>query len=176
MDGHGGGDVADAIHKTLRLRASSTSFAALFADLHGACTLQCCGSTLNMVVVEGAEVSCASVGDSRAVLVTRQSVVPLSYDHRPGVVPGLAVSRAIGDLMFGVSCEPEVVRVTLDPDTRPAFVVVCSDGVWDVLSNDDVAAIVDAAGSTEAATAALYSAAVSRHSRDNITACVWRIR
>lgn len=51
-------------------------------------------------------------------------------------VPGLAVARSIGDIVaheVGVSCDPEVFEKELDADDH--FIVIGSDGVWDVLSS-----------------------------------------
>ena len=53
--------------------------------------------------------------------------------------PGLAVSRTIGDLMAhecGVSYEPEVIEKELDSDDK--FIVIGSDGIWDVMSSPEV--------------------------------------
>lgn len=57
---------------------------------------------------------------------------------------GLAVSRCLGDLLFKepkrlVECEPDVCRVTLGPECT--FVVLGTDGVWDVLSDEDAVSI-----------------------------------
>tara|TARA_B110001452_G_scaffold22483_1_gene17979 strand:- start:123 stop:2375 length:2253 start_codon:yes stop_codon:yes gene_type:complete len=55
---------------------------------------------------------------------------------------GLAVSRSIGDADCGdmVICEPALSRH--DVPAAGAAVVVCSDGVWDALGEEEVAAIV----------------------------------
>ena len=54
----------------------------------------------------------------------------------------LAVSRAIGDVALQpyVTCEPEILTHALEADD--ALLVLASDGVWDVLSNEDVARVV----------------------------------
>ena len=57
--------------------------------------------------------------------------------------PGLAMSRSLGDGLaqsLGVSCEPEVKQVLLNPTDR--FIIIASDGVWEFLSNEAVAKIV----------------------------------
>jgi len=57
--------------------------------------------------------------------------------------PGLAMTRAIGDMVaskIGVTSEPEVIEHIVSDESR--FIVVASDGVWEILSNEDVAAIV----------------------------------
>lgn len=56
--------------------------------------------------------------------------------HLPS--PGLMLSRSIGDGMassVGCTAQPEVISLALRPGAD-AFLVVASDGVWDVLGND----------------------------------------
>ena len=53
-------------------------------------------------------------------------------------VPGLAMSRSIGDNVaasVGVIPEPEFFEVELNSDDK--FVVIASDGVWEFITNDD---------------------------------------
>ena len=53
-------------------------------------------------------------------------------------VPGLAMSRPIGDMVaasVGVIPEPEFFEVELKPVDK--FVVIASDGVWEFITNDD---------------------------------------
>ena len=53
--------------------------------------------------------------------------------------PGLAMSRSIGDLegkKFGVIAEPGIKEITIDDNTK--YIVLCSDGVWEFLSNERV--------------------------------------
>ena len=54
----------------------------------------------------------------------------------------LAVSRAVGDaqLMPYITADPDVIEKDIEEDDM--FLVVCSDGVWDAMSNDDVAKFV----------------------------------
>jgi len=57
--------------------------------------------------------------------------------------PGLAMSRSVGDNLahsVGVSTRPEVMRFELGPDDK--FIIIASDGVWEFLSNEDIAKIV----------------------------------
>lgn len=57
--------------------------------------------------------------------------------------PGLAMTRSIGDLVaskIGVTSEPEIIEFVIGSECK--FVVVASDGVWEILSNEEVAAIV----------------------------------
>ena len=59
-------------------------------------------------------------------------------------VPGLAMTRSIGDMAaasVGVTAEPEIkVFNNLQPSEK--FLVVASDGIWDRFSNKEVMMIV----------------------------------
>lgn len=76
--------------------------------------------------------------------------------------PGLAMSRAFGDFLLknhGIIAIPEVFYLRLT--SRDRFLVLATDGVWDVLSNNEVASIVAAAGTEAAAARTVVDAAVS---------------
>ena len=58
-------------------------------------------------------------------------------------IPGLAMSRSMGDRVahsVGVTAEPETKEFTLSLNDK--FIVIASDGVWEFLSNEDVAQII----------------------------------
>ena len=64
---------------------------------------------------------------------------------------GLGMSRSIGDGLatkHGVICTPQVT--TYDTDDMDACLVLASDGVWEVLSSERVARLVDRSESTDA--------------------------
>lgn len=66
--------------------------------------------------------------------------------------PGLAMSRAFGDFILknhGIIAIPNVYYRRLTPNDQ--FIILASDGVWDVLSNDRVASIVWASEKEQAA-------------------------
>jgi serine/threonine protein phosphatase PrpC len=132
------------------------------------------GCTANAVLItpEG-EIYCANAGDSRCVLCRDGQALPLSVDHKPHLptefqriqaakhfvwnrrVDGiLALSRAIGDFQFktrghvsweaqAVTCIPDVRGEKLDPN-RDSFVVLACDGIWDVMTNEQVVSFVKA--------------------------------
>jgi serine/threonine protein phosphatase PrpC len=55
-------------------------------------------------------------------------------------MPGLAMSRSLGDGLAhscGVISDPEIIEFEVHPDDK--FIVVASDGVWEFLSNEQVA-------------------------------------
>lgn len=71
-------------------------------------------------------------------------VGPYRVWNATGQVPGLAMSRSLGDRVAhsaGVSASPIVESFTFDPNDK--FIVIASDGVWDVMENKDVANLVE---------------------------------
>ena len=119
------------------------------------------GSTALCLALRGGRMTVANVGDCRLVVVGPSSVEQISRDHKPGSraeqariaalggtvvcssgVPRvngiLAVSRAFGNLALRdvVRPDPEIFERNLTPDDR--FLVMGSDGVWDVVRNRDV--------------------------------------
>lgn len=83
----------------------------------------------------------------------------------------LAITRALGDHQLktsGVSSEPYTVRIPLTPNEQ--FMVVASDGLWDVLADDDLAAY--RGRSSRELAEALLSRALEGGSRDNICVLV----
>jgi len=124
------------------------------------------GSTAVMTLLSPTHVICSNTGDSRAVLSRGGEAVALSDDHKPdnavekervqaaggevkfGRVNGdLAVSRALGDFAYkrcdtqpaerqAVTAFPEIKAVERDPSDE--FVILACDGIWDVMSSQQV--------------------------------------
>mmetsp|Transcript_36037 Transcript_36037/g.26775 ORF Transcript_36037/g.26775 Transcript_36037/m.26775 type:complete len:97 (-) Transcript_36037:37-327(-) len=76
------------------------------------------------------------------------------------------MSRSLGDRVahtVGVSCEPEITQEILDPDDK--IIVIASDGIWEFLSNEEVANMVAPyfeKGAPEAAANALVKLALQK--------------
>ncbi|XP_052277682.1 probable protein phosphatase 2C T23F11.1 isoform X1 [Dreissena polymorpha] len=130
------------------------------------------GTTAITVLVKNSRIYCANVGDSRAVASVRGRVDVLSNDHKPGnegetrriiaaggwvefnrVNGNLALSRALGDFIFKKNDKkkPEEQIVTAYPDVQERqlssdfeFIVLACDGIWDVLTNQEVVDFVRA--------------------------------
>ncbi|CAM6070187.1 unnamed protein product [Sphagnum tenellum] len=159
------------------------------------------GSTASTAVLVGDHLLVANVGDSRAVICKGGKAVALSTDHKPnqtderqrienagGVVMWagtwrvggiLAVSRAFGDRLLKqyVVADPEIQEDTIEKGVD--FLVLASDGLWDVVSNDDavemVANILNAEeADAEEAANKLTKEAYRRGSADNITCLIVR--
>ncbi|CAH8332998.1 unnamed protein product [Eruca vesicaria subsp. sativa] len=122
------------------------------------------GSTAVVSVITPDKIVVANCGDSRAVLCRNGKPVPLSTDHKPDrpdeldrieeaggrviywdgprVLGVLAMSRAIGDnyLKPYVSSEPEVT--VTERTEEDEFLILASDGLWDVVTNEAACAMV----------------------------------
>ncbi|KAE8683444.1 putative protein phosphatase 2C 11 [Hibiscus syriacus] len=153
------------------------------------------GSTASTAVLLGDRLLVANVGDSRVVASRSGSAVPLSVDHKPDrsderqriedaggfiiwagtwrVGGVLAVSRAFGDKLLKpyVVAEPEIQEEEI---VGVDFIIIASDGLWNVVSNQDAVASVQDVTDAEAAARKLIKEAYARGSSDNITCIVVR--
>lgn len=80
--------------------------------------------------------------------------------------PGLAMARALGDFClkeYGLSAIPHVFHSRLTEHDE--FIVLATDGVWDVMSNEEVASIVERAELKGAAAKSVVDAAVRKWKR-----------
>ncbi|KAF2315496.1 hypothetical protein GH714_039947 [Hevea brasiliensis] len=154
------------------------------------------GSTASTAVLVGNHLYVANVGDSRTVISKAGKAIPLSEDHKPnrsderkriesagGVVMWagtwrvggvLAMSRAFGNRMLKqfVVAEPEIQDQKIDEEFE--LLVLASDGLWDVVPNEDAVSIAQTEEEPEAAARKLTEAAFTRGSADNITCIVVR--
>jgi len=161
------------------------------------------GSTCVVALIQSGTLYVAHAGDSRAILRRQGGAQRLTIDHKPGrvdecervarcggrVVRGrvngvLAVSRAFGNkhLKSCVTAEPEILKVDLQKGDD--YLILASDGLWDVVSDQVALQLVDAQckqgkGLKEAAEV-LTSQAIELGSRDNITVivvdvCDWHV-
>ncbi|KAK8899010.1 hypothetical protein M9Y10_001306 [Tritrichomonas musculus] len=134
----------------------------------------------------------AHLGDARALIVQNDGKSrELTKDHKPSMrseferihnihgylskenrVDGtLAVSRALGDFdVYGIGREPVLNEFEIKIDDK--YLVICCDGVFDVLSNDDVAQIAVNSESTNEAAFKIRNAAFGCGSLDNISVIV----
>ncbi|MEW5311417.1 MAG: hypothetical protein WDW38_003133 [Sanguina aurantia] len=156
------------------------------------------GCTAVTALLVGQRLLVANVGDSRAVLCRAGKGVALSVDHKPnskderariegagGVVVWagtwrvggvLAVSRAFGDrpLKRYVIATPHMRDEHLTPDDE--FLILASDGLWDVMSNQDSVALIRDVIDVEKAAKRLTDEAFARGSADNISCVVVRFK
>ncbi|RCV26229.1 hypothetical protein SETIT_5G228900v2 [Setaria italica] len=156
------------------------------------------GSTASTAVLVGNHLYVANVGDSRAVISNAGKAIALSDDHKPnrsdeqkriedagGIVTWsgtwrvggiLAMSRAFGNHLLKrfVVADPEIQDQEIDGELE--FLILASDGLWDVVSNEHAVAFVKDEDGPEAAARKLTEIAFRRGSTDNITCIVVEFR
>ncbi|XP_077536486.1 protein phosphatase alphabet isoform X2 [Haemaphysalis longicornis] len=160
------------------------------------------GSTAVCALVSPGHVYFANCGDSRALLCRHGQPAFTTRDHKP-INPGekeriqraggsvmiqrvngsLAVSRALGDFEYKqvagrgpceqlVSPEPEVTVQARDPEADEFLVLAC-DGIWDVMSNEELCHFVHhqlcISHRLEELCAAVIDICLYRGSKDNMS-------
>ncbi|CAL9748109.1 unnamed protein product [Musa acuminata subsp. burmannicoides] len=158
----------------------------------------CSGTTAVTVVKQGQDLVIGNIGDSRAIMGTRDkennlTAVQLTVDLKPNLPreaariqqckgrvfalqdepevarvwlpnndsPGLAMARAFGDFClkdYGLISVPEISYRHLTE--KDDFIVLATDGVWDVLSNKEVVDVVGSAPTRSTAARAVVDCAV----------------
>jgi protein phosphatase 1B len=129
------------------------------------------GCTAIVAIITNTHIIVANSGDARGILMQGDGTVkPMSFDHKPtnpeetarieaagGCVSmrrvngDLAVSRALGDFTYkqteSVPAKDQMVSAFPDieiaeRDGKEQFLLLCCDGIWDVMSNADAGAFV----------------------------------
>ena len=142
------------------------------------------GSTLVAVSLENGKVSIANVGDSRAYLFHAGEIIQLSYDHsfigeamRAGLLtPVQAMNHPKkNQLTQSISARRYEVKPYFadHPKAKDDIVVLCSDGLWGVVPEAVIQAIVIELSPQQAAEK-LVKMANSRGGPDNISVIVAR--
>ena len=154
------------------------------------------GCTGALALLIGNRLLLAHCGDCRIVLSRAGKAKQLTSDHKPnrddereriekagGVVAFvgtwrvggvLAVSRAFGDrnLKKYVVAIPELSEESLGPTDD--FIVMASDGIWDVLSNQEAVDLVRDITDPKAAAKKVIEEALERGTNDNVSCVVTR--
>jgi protein phosphatase len=118
------------------------------------------GTTLVAAIVDGMVLHVANVGDSRLYVINKKGMEQVTVDHRD----------ASGALTNAVGCFPEteadVFRVGLKSKDR---VLLCCDGLTDMVPEDEIEETIRRGKDIEAACAHLINAANEAGGVDNIS-------
>jgi len=139
------------------------------------------GSTVVVALHRGLRLYLAHVGDSRAYLVRAGTATVLTHDHsvvaalqqRGEITAAEARTHPMRNRLTAVLgaasplITPPFAAVALQPGDR---VVLCSDGLWNMITEDRLAGIVTGAGAACRAVQTLIEAANAAGGADNITA------
>jgi len=178
------GDLAAAPNKVLKQALDTANFEIYKASqqLGGARM----GTTLTAAFVIGKLLYLLHVGDSRAYLIRNNRITCLTNDHtmvgdmvRAHLISSdnlrthaqrSVLTRAVG---LGLFIQPELSQTELQIGDR---IVLCSDGVWSVIENEEFLELSGRALTTESLAQKIIDLAVERETDDNCSAIAIQIR
>ncbi|MBN2548158.1 MAG: Stp1/IreP family PP2C-type Ser/Thr phosphatase [Anaerolineales bacterium] len=144
------------------------------------------GTTVTMAVVVGHRVIVANVGDSRTYLLRDHKLQQVSQDH--SLVASLVASGQIKpeevfthpqrNMIFRCLGQKRQVQVdTFLEVLQPGdFLLLCSDGLWEMVQDEEVIArLVEAASTPQKACQILIDAANTAGGEDNIGVVVVKV-
>ena len=143
------------------------------------------GTTVTMAFHLGAQLCVIHVGDSRAYLYRDQELYQLTEDHtlmadmvrsgalRPDQVAEHRLRHTITNVVGGPELGVKVEGRALEVQGGDRL-LLCSDGLTEMVTNEAIAAILDAEPASEAAAKKLLAQANDGEASDNITLIVVR--
>jgi PPM family protein phosphatase len=144
------------------------------------------GTTLVVAVVFGHNLHVVNVGDSRAYVISPQTVRQITRDHSfvqalvdtGAITPEEAIGHPRRNILTqSVGSHDELTidhfNETLKEDE---WLLLCSDGLWGTMSNDQIGRLVREANSPAEAAQTLVNTANEAGGQDNISAIVVRLQ
>lgn len=145
------------------------------------------GSTLTLAISLGADLAIVHVGDTRAYLFHNDHLLQLTRDQ--SLAQDLADRGVISlaemkvhysrHLLTGVlsangsDTQPELCKVTLTDGDQ---LLICSDGLTDMVSDDEIASVLKQSSSSPEACRVLVDMALASGGSDNVTVVLGRYR
>ena len=162
-----------------RVNAALLRDAAAHASLSGMCT------TMTAAVTHGNDLIVGHIGDSRAYLLHGGKLVQLTRDHTVGGrlvedgthSPGDPLVVELRGLLLQAlgsregECNPEVTDFLIQDKDQ---LLLCTDGLTDMLDEVDIELILNSASSAQSACRSLVDLALKNGGRDNVTVIVAR--
>lgn len=141
------------------------------------------GTTLTCALLVGTQAYLAHVGDSRAYTLTSEGLEQMTRDHslvdrliqRGNLTPEEAAEHPQRNVLYRAVGQAS----TLDVDTHVRrfrhgdCLLLCSDGLWNAVSEAVMVDLIREAPSAQAACEALIGVANQAGGRDNITVILW---
>jgi serine/threonine protein phosphatase PrpC len=144
------------------------------------------GTTVTAVITIGTQMTLAHVGDSRAYNVfldgrmhqlTRDHSLVKRLEELGQITAEEAVNHPQKSMLYralgqGDVPDPDVFTASIP---QPGYLLLCSDGLWGVLSEDQIFEIISGAANPQRACQSLVDAANARGGPDNITVVLVRM-
>ncbi len=191
MGGHAAGEVASAIALETLMEAvqDGESLADAFTLANSRVYAKAAepgrqgmGTTLVAALIDGDEVRLANVGDSRGYVIAPDGIRQLTEDHSfvaEAVKRGQSEAEAMAGpwkdaLTRSIGTEEEVEVDVFGPlsVTDNSALLICSDGLYKTLSDDDLLRIYSQSGGPRGAAQSLVSSAFESGSDDNISVAI----
>ena len=150
------------------------------------------GSTATILLFQDNILYCANVGDSTAFIVYDNNIKKISTDHKctnpkeeerillkggkitkNRVMGQLVLSRSLGDLYckkYGVSNIPDISINKLDKNVK--YIIVASDGVWDVVKDNELLQLSKNKKNAEGFCKDLVKLSIDKDTKDNVSCIV----
>lgn len=144
------------------------------------------GTTLTAAYVIGDMLYLAHVGDSRAYLIRDGKAICLTEDHttvgdmvRSKLISSdkirthaqrSVLTRSVG---FDLFVQPDITQQKLREGDR---LILCSDGVWSVIEDEEFAQVVSKTSSVDEISQKLINLALHHHTDDNASVVVFHLR
>lgn len=129
------------------------------------------GTTAAMLQFCGADVYALNAGDSRIYKLSGHELRQISQDHTSRAYGGKAITKFIG-LPEGNPLSP---YIAMGQYKAGDVFLLCTDGVTDMLADNEIAAILDSRRPVDELCRALVDEALDRGGVDNTTAIVLKI-
>jgi serine/threonine protein phosphatase PrpC len=144
------------------------------------------GTTLTCVLLLGANAYIAHVGDSRAYLINRTNIRRITRDHSlvdrlielGQISPEEALTHPQRNVLYRAVGQAGTLEVDTYLQSMPgnSHLLICSDGLWSLVPEQEIVEIVNSAPGPQVACQRLVQAANERGGEDNITAVLVGIR
>ena len=140
----------------------------------------------------------ANVGDSRVCLISPEHIIRLSYDHRTSdekekkrileagmeiiddrICGTLMLTRIFGNYEYkenedndsdnkGLICEPFISKINIDLNIENQFLILASDGIWDILTEEDIQNIIKKYQDTQKICSVIIKKCLENEAWDNM--------
>ena len=126
------------------------------------------GSTMAMLLFTPESMFACNLGDSRIYFMDGGKLQQISTDH---VIGGKMLGKApltqyLGFQEENMALEPSIVEIGYQPGSS---YLICSDGVTDMLSDQELQKILDGTETAEEKVGKILEQALERGGRDNVT-------
>lgn len=180
------GDVTPVTEEGIRdvlLSAARAANNAVYAAAKGNNELSGMGTTLVAAFVSDDKVYAVNIGDSRMYIIKDNAIKQITHDHSyvqylvdigkmTAAEAKTSTNKNIITRAVGTESAVETDFFTVDTDMKDGFVLLCSDGLTNHITEEDIIHCVTETESPEDACAELIDRANKGGGSDNITAVI----